>query len=89
MPQERAARWIQREHRDRAMFITDAFINSPVDLAGRRRISTFGPYVANLGYDPAPRERDTQSIYCDGPDSSSATVLPASGLVAGSVASVE
>ena len=25
--------------------MTDAFINSPVDLAGRLRISTFGPYV--------------------------------------------
>ena len=31
------------------MFITDAFINSPVDLAGRLRITTFRPYVSNLG----------------------------------------
>ena len=50
------------------MFITDAFINSPVDLAGRLRISTFGPYVSNLGYDPGPREADTKAIYCDGPE---------------------
>ena len=49
------------------MFITDAFINSPVDLAGRLRISTFGPYVSNLGYDPTPREADTQVIFCGGP----------------------
>ena len=48
--------------------MTDAFINSPVDLAGRLRISTFGPYVSNLGYDPAPREADTTAIYCDGPE---------------------
>ena len=40
------------------MFIIDANINSPVDLAGRLRITTFGPYVSNLGYDPAPREKD-------------------------------
>ena len=50
------------------MFVTDDFINSPVDLAGRLRISTFGPYVSNLGYDPGPREADTKAIYCDGPD---------------------
>ena len=48
------------------MFVTDDFINSPVDLAGRLRISTFGPYVSNLGYDPGPREADTRAIYCDG-----------------------
>jgi hypothetical protein len=48
--------------------VTDAFINSPVDLAGRLRITSFGPYVANLGYDPAPREADVRAIYCDGPD---------------------
>jgi len=68
VPQERAARWIAAETPRDAIFVTDAFINSPVDLAGRRRISTFGPYVANLGYDPAPRERDTRSVYCDGPE---------------------
>ena len=50
------------------MFVTDDFINSPVDLAGRLRISTFGPYVSNLGYDPGPRAAATKAIYCDGPD---------------------
>ena len=48
--------------------MTDAFINSPVDYAGRLRITTFGPYAANLGYDPAPREADVQAAYCDGPE---------------------
>ena len=66
--QETAARWIEANTPERAVFITDAFINSPVDLAGRLRITTFGPYVANLGYDPAPREADTKAAYCDGPD---------------------
>ncbi len=68
LPQERAARWIAANTPERSVFITDAFINSPVDLAGRLRITTFGPYVANLGYDPAPREADTKAIYCDGPE---------------------
>jgi len=39
-----------------------------VDLAGRLRITTFGPYVSNLGYDPAPRSADVKAVYCDGPD---------------------
>jgi hypothetical protein len=68
IPQETAARWIAANTPERSVFITDAFINSPVDLAGRLRIATFPPYVSNLGYDPAPREADTHSIYCDGPD---------------------
>ena len=66
--QERAARWIADNTPQRAVFVTDAFINSPVDYAGRLRITTFGPYVANLGYDPAPREADVRAAYCDGPD---------------------
>jgi hypothetical protein len=66
--QETAARWIEDNTPDRAIFVTDAYINSPIDLTGRRRITTFGPYAANLGYDPQPRERDTRAIYCDGPE---------------------
>ena len=51
-PQERAARWIAANTPERAVFVTDAFINSPVDLAGRLRISTFGPYVVEPGLRP-------------------------------------
>ena len=68
LPQETAARWIAANTPERSVFITDPNINSPVDLAGRLRISTFGPYVSNLGYDPEPREKDTIAIYCDGPE---------------------
>ncbi len=68
LPQATAARWIAANTPERSVFITDAFINSPVDLAGRLRITTFGPYVSNLGYDPAAREADTHAIYCDGAD---------------------
>lgn len=67
LAQEAAGRWIEANTPERAVFATDDFINSPVDLAGRLRITTFGPYVANLGYDPAPRAIDIEAIYCDGP----------------------
>jgi hypothetical protein len=70
--QERAARWIEQHTPERAVFVTDAFINSPVDLAGRLRLTTYGPYVANLGYDPAPREADVHRVYCDGDDQAAA-----------------
>ncbi|MFP5342012.1 MAG: hypothetical protein ACLGIJ_03665 [Candidatus Limnocylindria bacterium] len=68
LAQAAAGRWIEANTPERAVFATDDFINSPVDLAGRLRITTFGPYVANLGYDPAPRALDIDAIYCDGPD---------------------
>jgi hypothetical protein len=68
LAQEAAGRWIEANTPERSVFIADASINSPVDLAGRLRITTFGPYVANLGYDPDPREADVQAVYCDGPD---------------------
>jgi hypothetical protein len=68
LPQEKAARWIAVNTPKRSVFATDAFINSPVDLAGRLRITTFGPYVSNLGYDPAPRDADIKAIYCQGPE---------------------
>jgi hypothetical protein len=68
LAQEAASHWIAANTPERTVFVTDAYINSPVDLAGRLRISTFGPYVSNLGYDPDPRALDTTAIYCDGPD---------------------
>ena len=68
LPQAAAARWIETYTPERAIFVTDDFINSPVDLAGRLRITTFGPYVSNLGYDPVPRSADVKAVYCDGPD---------------------
>jgi hypothetical protein len=66
--EERAARWIAAETPPLAVFLTDAHINSPVDLAGRLRVTTFAAYVANLGYDPGPRERDVRAAFCGGPD---------------------
>jgi hypothetical protein len=74
LAQERAARWIETNTPDRSVFLADAFINSPVDLAGRMRITTFGPYVSNLGYDPGPREADVNAAYCDGPEAAAAVM---------------
>jgi hypothetical protein len=64
--QERAARWIERNTPDRSVFVTDSFLNNAVDLAGRLRITTFGPYVSNLGYDPTARTADVKAMYCGG-----------------------
>ena len=72
--QDRAANWIAINTPERSVFVTDAWINSPVDLAGRLRITTYGPYAANLGYDPDPRAADVHSVYCDG-DSRAAAVM--------------
>jgi len=63
-----AADWIVDNTPPLAIFVADSYINSPVDYAGRLRITTFGPYAANLGYDPTPREADVAAAYCDGPD---------------------
>src|SRR5207249_6197385 len=62
----RAAQWIRENTPERAVFVTEANINSPVDLAGRLRLTTFWAYAANLGYDPAPRADDVKRIACDG-----------------------
>jgi hypothetical protein len=54
------------QHAEPLRFRTDAFINSPVDLTGRLRVTTYGPYVANLGYNPDQRAADVQAVYCGG-----------------------
>ena len=65
--QEAASHWIAAETPELSVFVTDAYIDSPVDLAGRLRVTTFGPYAANLGYNPDRRAADVHSVYCDGP----------------------
>ena len=64
--QEQAGQWVRRNTEPLAMFVTDSFINSPIDLAGRLRLTTFTPYIAYLGYDPATRVAEVESVYCDG-----------------------
>lgn len=84
-----AAEWIADHTPRRSVFVTDPFVNSPVDLAGRLRVTTFGAYVANLGFDPAVRDAEVRSVYCGGADVAAAVmrrvgasyVLSSSGLV--------
>ena len=50
-----AANWIAANTPDEAVFATDGWLNSPTDAAGRLRLITYTPYIANLGFDPTPR----------------------------------
>ncbi|HYO42562.1 MAG TPA: hypothetical protein VES19_05120 [Candidatus Limnocylindrales bacterium] len=73
-PQERAAQWIASSTRPGSVFVTDTWINSPVDLAGRLRVTSFGPYVSNLGFNPDERAADVQRLRCDGPEAAAAVM---------------
>ena len=61
-----AAEWIAEETPPDAVFVTDGWVNSPTDSAGRRRLTTFGPYIANLGFSPDERISHVTTIYCGG-----------------------
>ncbi len=61
-----AARWAAAETPPRSVFVTDGWLNSLTDPAGRLRLLTFEPYVANLGYSPAERRAEVWAIYCGG-----------------------
>ncbi|MDQ2674074.1 MAG: hypothetical protein M3Y40_05415, partial [Chloroflexota bacterium] len=60
----RAADWIAANTPEGSVFATDGWLNSPTDPAGRLRLLTFTPYVANLGFDPDERERLLHLVYC-------------------------
>jgi hypothetical protein len=62
----RASDWIAANTPERSVFVTDGWLNSPTDPAGRLRLLTFTPYVANLGYDPDQRAEIVRQIYCSG-----------------------
>jgi hypothetical protein len=70
----RAADWIAANTPLRAVFVTSGWLNAPTDPAGRLRLMTFPPYVANLGFDPDQRVAEVPRIYCDG-DPSAAVAL--------------
>ena len=61
-----AAEWVAANTPADAVFVTDGWVNSLTDAAGRKRLTTFGPYVANLGYRPDERINDVQTIFCGG-----------------------
>jgi hypothetical protein len=70
-----AASWIADHTPERAVFVTDEWIIAPTDPAGRLRLSSFGPYVANLGYDPYQREAVIHAIRCGGDANASAALM--------------
>ncbi len=61
-----AADWIAAKTPERSVFATDGWLNSPTDPAGRLRLLTYAPYVANLGFDPSVRVGQVFDIYCAG-----------------------
>ncbi|HJP70878.1 MAG TPA: hypothetical protein VJ975_04100 [Candidatus Limnocylindria bacterium] len=61
-----AADWVAGNTPPDAVFVTDGWVNSLTDAAGRKRLTTFGPYVANLGYRPDERISNVTTIYCGG-----------------------
>jgi hypothetical protein len=62
----RAADWIAANTPPGSVFVTNGWLNSPTDAAGRLRLLTFTPYVANLGYSPDQRAAAIDTIYCSG-----------------------
>jgi hypothetical protein len=70
-----AAAWVRAETPADAIFVTDGFVNALTDSAGRRRLTTFGPYVANLGFRPDERIADVTTIYCGGAAEQSAQLM--------------
>jgi hypothetical protein len=61
-----AADWIAANTPERTVFVTNGWLNSPTDPAGRLRVLTFTPYIANLGYSPDQRYAVVDRIYCSG-----------------------
>jgi len=74
-----AADWVRRETPPDAVFVTDGWVNSLTDSAGRKRLTTFGPYIANLGFRPDERIADVMRIYCAGDSALSAQLMRAYG----------
>jgi hypothetical protein len=74
-PDLAAARWVSANTPADAVFVTDGWVSSLTDPAGRRRLTTFGPYVANLGYSPDQRIADVAEIYCGGDADRSAELM--------------
>jgi hypothetical protein len=70
-----AAEWVAANTPADAVFVTDGWVNSLTDAAGRRRLTTFGPYIANLGYSPDERISHVTTIYCGGNPDLSADLM--------------
>ena len=69
--------WVAANTPPDAVFVTDGWVNSLTDAAGRKRLTTFGPYIANLGYQPDERISNVATIYCGGDAALSAELMRA------------
>jgi hypothetical protein len=74
-----ASEWVAEGTPPDAVFVTDGWVNSLTDAAGRKRLTTFGPYIANLGYAPDERISHVATIYCGGDDALSADLMRSYG----------
>jgi len=70
-----AADWVAENTPPGAVFVTDGWVSALTDPAGRKRLTTFAPYIANLGYRPDERVADVQTIYCGGDSERSAELM--------------
>lgn len=70
-----ASEWVAANTPADAVFVTDGWVNSLTDAAGRMRLTTFGPYIANLGYSPDERISHVTTIYCGGDPELSADLM--------------
>ncbi len=70
-----ASEWIAANTPDDAVFATDGWLNAPTDPAGRLRLLTFQPYVANLGYSPDERAAQVRAIFCGGSPTGTASLM--------------
>jgi hypothetical protein len=70
-----AAEWVAAETPPGAVFVTDGWVNSLTDAAGRKRLTTFPPYIANLGFRPDERISHVTTIYCGGDPDLSAQLM--------------
>ena len=70
-----ASEWVAANTPAGAVFVTDGWVNALTDAAGRKRLTTFGPYIANLGYSPDERISHVTTIYCGGDPNLSADLM--------------
>lgn len=70
-----AGAWVRANTPPGAVFVTNGWVNSLTDSAGRKRLTTFGPYIANLGYHPDQRIGDVTTIFCGGDPEQSARLM--------------
>ena len=56
--------WISENTPEKAIFVTNGWLNSPTDAAGRLRVLTYTVYIANLGYSPDRRAAMVDEIFC-------------------------